>query len=427
MTSATETSPAAAAATRPGAPQPPRVLIIVENLPVPFDRRVWQEAMALKEAGYGVSVICPKSRAHSSSYEEIDGIHIFRHPLPLEASGKLGYLAEYAAALFWEFVLSFKVLREQGFDAIHACNPPDLIFLVGGFYKLLFGKRFLFDHHDVNPELYETKFGRRGLFHRLMILCERWTFKTADVSLATNHVFKDIAVRRGGMEPDRVRIVRSFPDLSRFRRVPPDPSLKNGRAHLIGYVGVIAKQDGVDILIRAIHNIVTVRERNDIGCLIIGDGPELENLKALSHDLGLDDTIRFTGFLSGDELMTHLSTVDVGVIPDPWSPYNDKISMNKVFEYMSLGIAFVQFDLTVSREMAGAAAVTVRSSEACALADAVVDLVDDPERRMAMGNYGRRRALEQCNWEMEKQRLLDAYDLLFGPRRRKAPATARSA
>lgn len=408
-----------------GRPPPRRVLIIVENLPVPLDRRVWQEAAALKEAGYTVSVICPQTASCPSSYEELDGIHIYRHPLPVEGSGAFSYLGEYALALFWEFILSFRVLREQGFDAIHACNPPDLIFLVAGFHKLFLGKRFLFDHHDINPELYEAKFGRRGLFHSLLGLLERWTFKTADVSLATNHVFRDIAVKRGGMDPEKVWIVRSFPDLTRFRRVPPDPALKNGRRHLVGYVGVMAKQDGVDTLVHAMDHIVRVRKRNDVGCLIIGDGPELEALKSLNRALNLDGHVRFPGFLSGAELMRHLSTIDVGAIPDPWSLYNDKISMNKVFEYMSLGIPFVQFDLSVSRETAGGAALNVSGSSAADFGDAILELVDAPERREAMAACGRKRAHESCNWETEKHNLIAAYDELFRPRPREAETVWR--
>jgi glycosyltransferase involved in cell wall biosynthesis len=408
-------------------PKQPRVLIIVENLPVPLDRRVWQEATALRDSGYGVSVICPKSDAFPASYEELEGIHIYRHPLPIEASGAAGYLLEYSIALFWEFFLSLKVLRQRGFDVIHACNPPDLIFLIGAVYKLFAGKRFIFDHHDINPELYETKFNRRGLFHKLMILFERWTFRTADASLATNHVFKDIAVSRGGMAPEKVWIVRSFPDLARFRRVAPDPKLKNGRRHLIGYVGVMATQDGVDRLIHAMHHIVSARGRTDIGCLIIGNGPEYENLKRLTHELGLDGAVHFSGFLTGGPLMTHLSTIDVGVIPDPWTPYNDKISMNKVFEYMSLGIPFVQYDLTVSRETAGEAAVNVGDSAPSALGDAIVDLVDAPDRRDAMAAYGRRRALETCNWEVEKRNLVAAYEFVFNRGTRPVAAARRSA
>jgi len=197
-----------------------KVLIIVENLPSPFDRRVWQEATTLYEDGYQVSIICPTGKGYETKYEVIDGIHIYRHNLPLEAEGALGYLLEYSSALFWEFFLAWRVLLTRGFDAIHACNPPDNIFLVAGFFKL-FGKKFLFDHHDINPELYEAKFGKRDFFFKIMLAWERWTFKLADVSIATNESYKSIAIERGKMSPDKVFVVRSGPKLDRLKIVPP--------------------------------------------------------------------------------------------------------------------------------------------------------------------------------------------------------------
>ena len=230
--------------------KPKRILIIVENLPSPFDRRVWQEANTLRDAGYEVSIICPIGQGYESRYEVIDNIHIYRHPLPLEASGALGYLLEYSAALFWEFYLAMRVLLTRGFDAIHACNPPDNMFLVGGFFKL-FGKRFLFDHHDINPELYEAKFQRRDILYKLMLLWERLTFKIADVSIATNESYKKIAIERGGMSEDRVFVVRSGPKLDRLKVIPPVPELKKGKEYLVGYVGVIGAQEGIDYLLDA--------------------------------------------------------------------------------------------------------------------------------------------------------------------------------
>ena len=205
-------------------PKSPGILIIVENLTVPLDRRVWQEARALQEAGYAVSVVCPKGGKYTAAYEILEGIHIFRHPLPIEADGALGYALEYSWALAWEFALSVKAYFKVGFDVVQACNPPDLLFLIGGFWKYLFGKRFVFDHHDINPELYEAKFGRQGGFYKLLLLLEKLTFKTADVAIATNETFKDIAVKRGGMSADKVFIVRSVPDLTRFKRVAPNLS-----------------------------------------------------------------------------------------------------------------------------------------------------------------------------------------------------------
>lgn len=389
-----------------------RVLMIVENLPVPFDRRVWQEARALRQAGCTVSVICPKGYGHSASHEVLEDINIYRHGIPIDASGLLGYALEYSVALFWEFVLSLRVLRRHGFDVIHACNPPDLIFLVGLFHKVFFRKKFLFDHHDISPELYESKFGRRGPMHRLLLFLERCTFRCADASIATNESFRKIAIERCGMDPRRVWVVKSYPDLARFRRVPPDPGLKNGRSYLIGYVGIMGRQDGVDRLVRAMDHIVHARGRNDIGCAIIGNGPELESLKRLASELRLDGHIEFTGYLTGHRLLTHLSTVDVGVIPDPPDIYNDKISMNKVFEYMSLGIPFVQYDVTESRQTAGDAALIACGTDGPALGDALLELIDAPERRRSMAEIGRTRAAAEFRWETQVQALLEAYSSL---------------
>lgn len=249
-----------------------KVLILVENLPSPFDRRVWQEATTLRDAGYGVSIICPTGKGYEKHYEEIDGIHIYRYHLPLEAEGAKGYAIEYSAALWHSFRLSFKVWRERGFDAIHACNPPDLLFLVGGFFKLFSGKRFLFDHHDINPELYEAKFGRRDFFWKLMVWLERWTFKTADVSIATNESYRKIAIERGGMPPEKVHIVRSGPNLDRIRILPPVDALKKGRRYLIGYVGVMGKQEGIDLLLRAVRYVVKDRGRDDVHFGLVGGG-----------------------------------------------------------------------------------------------------------------------------------------------------------
>lgn len=393
-----------------------RVLIVVENLTLPLDRRVWQEATALRDAGYTVSVICPKGGRYQDAYECLESIHIFRHPLPLEADGPIGYAIEYTAALFWEFVLSVRVKAKIGFDVIQACNPPDTIFLLAGFYKALFGTAFVFDHHDINPELYEVKFGRRGFFHELLLRLERLTFATADVSIATNETFRSIAVERGGMAPDNTFVVRSIPDLSKFRRTDPRPELRNGRQKVVGYVGIMGAQDGVDLLVEAMADLVHVQGRDDTQCVIVGSGTELEPLKAMSHQLGLDDYIKFTGFLSGQDLMETLSTFDVGVIPDPKNVYNDKISMNKAFEYMSLGIPFVQFDLSEGREIAGDACLYAEDNSSTSLALQTARLLDDPELWSSMQTAGLARADDKLDWERERASLLAAYDRALTPK-----------
>jgi glycosyltransferase involved in cell wall biosynthesis len=390
------------------------VLIIVENLPVPFDRRVWQEANALRDAGYLVSVICPKGKGHTSSYEELNGIHIYRHPLPFEATGAAGYLVEYSTALFWEFILSVKVLRKHGFDVIHACNPPDLIFLIGGFYKFLFRKKFMFDQHDLNPELFEVKFGHtKGLFYKLLCIFEKLTFKCADASIATNETFKRIAIERGGMRPDDVAIVKSYPDLNRFKVVPADQSVRKHFKHLVGYIGIMGNQDGVDILVQAMAHLVHAEKRNDIGCLIIGSGAELEKLKKLAIDLKVTEHVTFTGYLSGQTLLANLCALDIGVIPDPPSACNNKLSMNKVFEYMALGLPFVQFDLAQARFEAGDAGFVAATADAKGLANAMTELLENAALQKIMSERGKEKAHHEFRWDSERDKLVAAYDRLF--------------
>ncbi|PSJ60286.1 glycosyltransferase family 4 protein [Pseudaminobacter soli (ex Li et al. 2025)] len=389
-----------------------RVLIIVENLPVPFDRRVWSEATTLVKAGYEVSVICPKGKGYTSSYEVLDGVHIYRHSLPLDAEGALGYALEYSAALFWEFLLSLKVAWQRGFDAIHACNPPDTIFLIGGFYRL-FGKKFLFDHHDINPELYEAKFGRRDFGWKLMVWLERLSFRIANLSIATNESYRDIAITRGGMDPDKVHIVRSGPNLDRVREVEPDPKWRNGRRFVVGYVGVIGKQEGLDLLLESIGHLVNARGRQDIQFVICGGGPELEAIKVETAALGLNDYVTYTGRCPDEMLFSALSTADVCVNPDRPTAMNDKSTMNKIMEYMALGKPIVQYDLREGRFSARDASLYAKCTDPADFGDKIAELLDDPERRAAMGAIGRERVRNELAWSHEAPKLLAAYDALF--------------
>ncbi len=391
-----------------------RVLIIVENLPVPFDRRVWSEATTLVKAGYAVSVICPKGKGATSSYEVIDGVHIYRHPLPLEAEGALGYALEYGAALFWEFLLSLKVARQRGFDVVHACNPPDTIFLIGGFYRL-FGKKFLFDHHDINPELYEAKFNRRDFGWKLMVWLERLSFRTANISIATNESYRDIAITRGGMAPDKVHIVRSGPNLDRVREVAPDPKWRNGRRFVVGYVGVIGKQEGLDLLLDSVEHLVKVRNRDDIQFVICGGGSELEAIKAETVARSLGDYVTYTGRCSDETLFSALSTADICVNPDRPAAMNDKSTMNKIMEYMALGKPIVQYDLREGRFSARDSSLYAKCTEPADFGDKIVELLDDPERRAAMGAIGRERVRTELAWSHEAPKLLAAYGSLFAP------------
>lgn len=387
-----------------------RVLIVVENLPCPFDRRVWQEALALKANGYQVSIICPKGKGFDKSYEQLEGIHIYRHPLPVEADSALGYGLEYSLSLSMEFWLAIRIALTRGFDVIQACNPPDTIFVLGRFFKL-FGKRFIFDHHDINPELYEAKFNRKDKWYRLLCALERWTFRTADVSIATNESYRRIAIERGGMHPSRVFVVRSGPDLSKVRRLPPREELKRGKRFLVGYVGVIGKQEGLDLLLQSVAHMRNVIGRNDVHFTIIGGGTEVPALKVLSKELAIEDCVEFTGRVSDADLWEILGTADVCVNPDRANEMNDKSTMNKILEYMALGKPIVQFDLTEGRYSAGEASVYVKQNDTADFAQKLCDLLDDPDKRRVMGEFGRRRVENELGWHHQIPRLLEAYEL----------------
>ncbi|MBM0107986.1 glycosyltransferase family 4 protein [Steroidobacter sp. S1-65] len=389
-----------------------RVLIIVENLPLPFDRRVWQEARTLQAHGYQVSIICPKGKGYEKSFEELEGVAIYRHSMPFEASGALGYALEYSWALAAEFLLSLKVLFSRGFDVIHGCNPPDMIFLIGAFYKL-FGKKFLFDHHDINPELYEAKFQRRDAFYKLMLALERWTFKTADVCVATNESYRKIAIERGGQQPNKVFVVRSGPDLRRLKVLPPQPELKRGRKYLVGYVGVMGRQEGIDGLLTAVRHIVHDMRRTDIHFGLVGGGTELEAMRKLARELEVAEYVTFTGRVPDAELLAMLNTADVCVNPDVANEMNDKSTMNKIMEYMALGKPIVQYDLTEGRVSAQQASLYARRNDPIDMAKQIVTLLDDEPRRKQMGEWGRERVKNSLAWEHEVPRLLAAYDMLF--------------
>lgn len=390
-----------------------RILIIVENLPVPFDRRVWAEAQSLHKAGYEVSVICPRGPFAEIPFELIDGIEIHRHPLPIQAKGKLAYLAEYSSALFWEFSYSLKVFWRNGFDVIHACNPPDLIFLIGAFYKYLFGKKFVFDHHDLNPELFEAKFGHRGLIWKALLLLERVTFKVADISIATNLSYARVAVQRGKMRPDRVFVVRSGPNLTRVRELVPENTWRNGRSHLVAYVGVIGEQEGIDLLLEAVRHITSTRHRTDVHFVIIGAGPNLETLKQACAQMDLSEFVTFTGRVDDTTLFKVLSTADVCVNPDRPNAMNDMSTMNKIMEYMALGKPIVQFDLSEGRVSAQSASLYARNTDTVDFGNKILELIDDPNRRRQMGMYGRQRVRDELSWDHEEPKLIAAYEAVF--------------
>lgn len=390
-----------------------RVLIVVQNLPVPLDRRVWLEATTLQSQGYHVSVICPTGRGWIKHYEDIEGIHIYRYPEPVEAhSGAVAYAKEYWHSLIHWFRLARKVRREQGFDVIQGCNPPDLIFILALWYRLR-GVRYLFDHHDVCPELFEAKFGKKGLLYKVMLAWERLTFASATVSIATNESFRAIALRRGRMRPDDVFVVRSAPKIEKFEIRPADPAFRKGAATVLGYVGVIGQQEGMDLLVAAADHLIRRLGRNDVHFLIVGFGPEVPTVKADVVARGLQGYFTFTGALYGEDLLRALNSCDIGVSPDPKNPMNDISTMNKVMEYMTLEKPVVQFDLKEGRASAGEASVYAAANDPTDFARKISELIDDPERGKRMGKIGRERVLDKLSWAHSVPQLLAAYDRIF--------------
>ncbi len=392
---------------------PRRVLMVVENLPVPLDRRVWLEATTLTEAGYHVSVICPMGRGWDAAYEVIEGVHIYRHPEPPEAhTGAMAYAIEYASAIRHWFRLARVVRHEQGFDVVHGCNPPDLIWLLALRYRFS-GVRYMFDHHDVCPELFEAKFGKKGLLHRVMLFWERITFAFADVSIATNESFRKIAETRGKMAPEDVFVVRSAPLVEKFKQGPADTKLRAGVGTLIGYVGVIGQQEGMDLLVKAAQHLIHDLGHQDVHFAIVGFGPHLKDVQKDVMAKGLDAYFTFTGPLYDTALLKVLNSCDIGVAPDPRNAMNDISTMNKVMEYMTLEKPSVQFDLIEGRASAGDASLYARPNDPKDFADQIAWLIENPKEGFFMGQRGRTRVLDQLSWTHSAPHLLAAYDRIF--------------
>lgn len=403
-----------------------RVLIVVQNLPVPFDRRVWLEATTLARAGCGVGVICPKMKGYTASYEVLEGVEIHRYPLPFDARGSLGFVAEFAWCFLAAALLSFKVaLFGRGFDVLHACNPPETYWLLGAFWRL-FGKVFVFDHHDLSPEMYAAKFDRRGgALLRGLLFLERMTFRVAQVVITTNASHAAVAVSRGGKRPEDVYIVRSGPDLGRFEKRERVPAWSRGKPFLVAYLGEICEQDGVEHLVRAMKILRDEFGRRDIHCVLVGGGPHQPSVARYAEAIGAAECCTFTGRVSDEVLCEVLSSADLGVDPDPKNPWSDKSTMNKVVEYMFFGLPVVSYDLHETRVSAGEAGLYATPNQEHALARGIAELLDDPARRRRMGEAGRRRVRDALAWEHSAPHLLAAYDRAFSlGARRAAPAAA---
>ena len=387
------------------------ILIIVENLPVPFDRRVWQEANTLKDNGAKISIICPKMKGYNKSYECINEIEIYRHPLPIEGEGALSYLFEYLIALFWEWVLSMRIFIKKRFHVIQGCNPPDLVFLVALFYKL-FGVKYVFDHHDINPELFIAKYGKKGFYYNLMLLTERLTFATASYSIATNESYKEIAIKRGKMPAKKVQVVRSGPKLARLRPGEGNIEYKKGRQFLVGYVGVIGAQEGLDLLLESAKLITDIR--NDVQFAIVGDGTELDKIKVITQEMKLAHYVDFYGRVDDNTLVEILNTSDVCVNPDKPTVMNNLSTMNKIMEYMALKKPIVQYNLKEGKLSSQDASLYAENTSTNDFANKIMWLLDHPEERNRMGEYGYRRIINELSWEHESKNLLHIYQKVFG-------------
>lgn len=392
-----------------------KILIVVENMPVPLDFRVWKEARSLHAAGYSVTVLCPKGKGLTDTYELRDGVHIYRHPMPEEGNSAAGYVWEYSWALFWEFLFSWWIFLRRGFHVIQGCNPPDNIFLVALPFKL-FGVKYIFDHHDVNPELYFSKYERKDFLYWVQVWLEKMTFRCSNVVMSTNNSYRAVAINRGGVPEDKVFVVRNGVDPELFKPVAPNPTLKNGKRFLVGYVGNMSTQEGLDILIEVALRLKDAG-RSDVQFTCIGGGPGLPELRRLVESKNVGDVVTFTGRIPDAELLEILSTADVCVNPDKPCPMNSMSTMIKIMEYMALGKPIVQFEGIEGRFSAQNASLYSNGADHVAdFANKIVWLLDHPEERQRMGEFGRKRIERELAWEFSVEKLLAAYEKAFSGR-----------
>jgi len=393
-----------------------RVLMLLENNPYPEDMRVRREAISLTAAGYDVTVICPAPKGRPW-YETIDGVRAYRFRAPASGDGFLGYLWEYGYSLAATFFLSLLVCFRHGFDIIHAHNPPDLFVLIAMFYRIT-GKRFVFDHHDLSPEMYQARFrsGGNQFVFRVLVSFEKLTCWMADHVISTNESYKTVVMERGNVPEDRITIVRNGPNLNRVKQVDPDEKLRQKAGTIIGYVGVMGFQDGIDYLLRALHHLIHELDQTDFYCVLVGKGDARDSLIELAAELKLDDHVWFTGRVPDDDLLRFLSTADICVVPDPSNPFNDRSTMIKMMEYMALSKPIVAFDLPEHQVSAADAALYAQPNDELDFARQLALLMADADRRREMGRLGRQRVETELAWSQQEQCLLDAYQRLAGER-----------
>ena len=398
-----------------------RVLMLLENSVYPHDSRVFSVATALTAAGYHVTVIAP-AISEQRLHEVLNGVRVCRFPFRTSGNGLLGYLWEYGYSMAATFVLSLFVFARYGFDVVHANNPPDTFVFIAAFYKL-FGVRFVFDHHDLSPEMYCARFGRRSrrIIYQVLVFFEKLSCRLADHVIATNESYKAIQMQRGRVPEHRITIVRNGPDLDRVRLVDPDPGLRQRGRTIIGYMGAMGAQDGVDYLLRALWHLIHDLRRTDFYCVLIGPEDPGVGLQALTRELGLEEYVWRTGYIPHADLLRYLSTADICVDPDPSNPFNDRCTMTKMMVYMALGRPIVAFDLPEHRYTALEAASYVKPNDELAFARALAELMDDAERRRAMGSFGRRRVESKLAWSYSVPALLEVYRTVTG-----APAASEA-
>ncbi len=395
---------------------PPHVLIIVQNLPVPLDRRVWLECQALVARGYRVSVICPKGPG-DPAFEHLDGVDIYKYKPAPEADGLLGFAWEFAYSWMRTAWLSLAAWRQRHFDVIQACNPPDTYWLLALLWRIR-GVRFVFDHHDLNPELFISRFGRpEGLLKKLEYGGLRWlerrTFRAADRIISTNESYKAIAVRRGGRRTGHVTVVRSGPDTQQMRPIYPEHPRPDDGVELV-YLGIMGPQDGVEQVLLAMEELVHKRGRNNVRATLLGFGDCLEDLKRQSAALGLDSHVTFTGRVDRVQIAEYLSRADIGLCPDLKTPLNDLSTMNKTMEYMSYGLPAVSFDLVETRVSGADTLLYVPSGDIDAFVGAVEQLVDDPDLRVSLGRRARERVSRELDWRPQAEAYVAVFDEVSG-------------
>jgi asparagine synthase (glutamine-hydrolysing) len=403
------------------------VAIVVQNLPVPFDRRVWLECQALRDAGYEVSVVCPKAPG-DPDYRLHEGVHLYKYQAFPPITRQVAFVGEYAWSIAASFAGLCRAWRRRAFDVVQLCNPPDVLWAAAVPFKIGRGVRIVFDQHDLCPELYESRFpGGPRVVHRALLATERITYAVADRVISTNESYRATALRRGHKNPAQVRVVRTGPDPDRMRRGEPVEDLRRGHKHLLAYLGVMGPQDGVDLALHAMHHIVHVRGRADVGLTLIGDGDAAPELRRLAAQLDLGEQVHFTGRIPDARVAEILSTAAIGLCPDPRNPLNDVSTMNKTMEYMAYGLPVVAFDLTETKVSAGPAALYAEPNRSEDFAEKIVELLDDELRRGQMGETGRRRVEERLAWRCQVPAYVELYDELTTGRGRSRGRGARCA